>query len=295
MKPSILILSKVSLPGLNRYLPHWPELPEEKASIFITEDCPKSLPFGKPQAIVCMSISVLNAAQEACARWPGVPLFIYHWDAYSWVTESPRPGEYNYGRYRELMEEAVEIWTPSRATQDQLRQTWGLSSIVVYSAVPRWQDQAWCSARDQAYALCSLRRLPDRHVGWFERACAELDIPYVMMNHGLSQKNYQSMVLGARLLVSHYEEASTGGLTLLEAARFGIPSLVFDGPYNGAKEYLGEAARTFKNYWELKSRLADMYFHPYRVDGSFVSKFSDRNMALAILERIHANLGTTTG
>jgi len=284
----LLVCSSVSIPGAGRYIPEWRYLDpsDYRVEFNVTE--------GKPDAIVCMSISSMLHAECAVKRWPYVPLYVYHWDCYSWVWTRPRAGEYDYHRYGRLLQQAREVWVPSLCTGLQANQWWGITNWHrILCSVPWVWDCSGIS--DEGYILCPLRRLPDNWVDEFSEACQELGLPFVMTSHSRSFQAYQDLVARCRFLVSHYEEASTGGLTLLEAYRLGKPCLINGSDLNGAKDYFGDRAEYFicgdrKNF---RHKLKYLYHHPPLLPADHrewvEANFNDQRMLADILERIHAN------
>ncbi len=114
-----------------------------------------------------------------------------------------------------------------------------------------------------------------------------------MTNHDCTYQEYQDAVAGCRFLVSHYYEASTGGLTLLEAYYLGKPCLISDSPWMGGRDYLGDRATYFdyNNYSHFKIKLRQMA-HTETPSNSLQERewvtqsFSDERMVDDMLRRI---------
>lgn len=87
------------------------------------------------------------------------------------------------------------------------------------------------------------------------------------------------MIAGARLLVSAYHEASTGGLSLLEGYALGKPVLLSDSPYQGGRDYFGDRANYFHwgSYDDLKSELLCLYENPPRVNAVEARDWVEKN------------------
>lgn len=247
-----------------------------------------------PDAIVGMSISRMRDTWIAINRYPSVPFYAYMWDAYSWVWERPRAGEYDYREYGKLLGHAREIWVPSVCTGVRTKQWWGYENWrVVLSSVPYWD---WPDVGDDGYALCTLREIPDRCWGWFARACEELGIPYRMTQHQCSFAEYQRVVARCRFLCSPLEELSTGGLTLLEGYRLGKPCLLSDSPWHGGADYLGNRATYFdhRNYLDFRRALQEMHERPPAVPDDarhwVENRYNAGRMIEDMLARIQATL-----
>jgi hypothetical protein len=284
----LLIISKVSFPATNRYLPDWEQMRALGHTISFNTAT------SKPDAILCMSVSVMEETWVALAKWPRVSLFCYNWDCYSWVWIRPRATEYDYRRYGELLRHAVEIWVPSYCTGQQTSLWWSLFNWkVIPSACPTWD---YANVRDDGFALCPLRKLPDHWCDKFAEACNELSIPYKTPDHNLSYREYQDIVASCRFLVSHYQEASTGGLTLLEGYYLGKSVLLTDSEWNGAHNYFGDRATYFRHgdFDNFKYWLQRMYDNPRPVLADHrkwvEDNYNDQRMISDMLERINAHL-----
>ena len=247
-----------------------------------------------PNVIISMGVTVMEETFLALDLWPKVPLYCYNWDCYEWVWTRPRPGEYDYKRYGELLSRAREIWVPSHCTGVRTTQWWGLKNWhVVLSAVPYWDWEykevatgagTGDSLQDGGYAFCALREIPDQWWGVFEECCAELKIPYVCTKHERSYTEYQRAVAHCRFLVSPLYELSTGGLSLLEGYYLGKPCLLSDSEWHGGRDYLGGRAHYFKfpDKEDFKRQLLMLYSNQQPVEPDhkeWVEKnFSDQRM-----------------
>lgn len=283
---NLLIWATVPIADTNRSIPDWR----------IAEGIGHRVAFSTaglewtPDAIVCMSISRMREAEASADYWPHVPLFVYQWDAYEWVWLRPRPSEYDYNRWGNLLKRAREIWVPSNCAGHRTEEWWGLKNWrTILSSAPCWDHD---HVHDGGYALCTLREIPDPRWGWFERACDELAIKYYSSNHERTYTDYQDLVAGCRLLCSPLYELSTGGLTLLEGYRLGKPVLLSNSPYHGGADYMGERAWYFQHddFEQFKQELWRMYYDtpPARPDQRewVDAHFSDARMVHDMLNRI---------
>ncbi len=237
--------------------PTWQELRRLGHSVEI--DDPASLKSDKstaqgyaPDVIISMGITIMEQTLAAIRRWPGAKLYCYNWDVYEWVWTNPRreetpgtPGWLDYKAYGYLLHQAKEVWVPSDCTGRRTKQWYGLDNWVrVLSSCPWWEHD---NVRDDGYALCCLREIPDPWWGMFERCCTELGIPYRMTKHGLSEEEYRDAVAGCRFICAPLYELSTGGLSLMEAHYHGKPVLLSDSEWNGGRDYMGDRAWYFKH------------------------------------------------
>jgi hypothetical protein len=291
---NLLVCSKVSIPSRDRTLPGWEYLRSLGHQVVVKHP-DQVVPGERPDVIISMGVSVMAETFEAADRWPHVPLFCYNWDCYEYVWTNPRPGEYDFRRYGELLKRAAEVWVPSHCTGRRTTQWWGLTNWwVILSACPWWDPE---EVADDGYALCTLRVIPDPWVRVFEECCAEAGVPYLRTDHNLSLADYRRVVSRCRFLVNHYHEASTGGLTLLEGYYMGKPVLNSDSEWNGAADYFAgrEGVRTFRagDREDFKRQLLGMRDDPPRVPADardwVTEHFSDRRMVDDMMRRVYAH------
>lgn len=275
--------------------PVWRRVRSRDHTVYAGE--PKHCPF-VPDAIVSWGATLTDLTFESLVRWPTARLYCYNWDVYEWVWTRPRkeeqegtPGRIDYVRYGELLKRAREIWVPSNCTGRRTTQWYGLTNWTrILSAIPYWDHS---NVRDDGYALCCLREIPDPWWGTFERCCAELGIPYRSTRHECSEAKYRDAVAGCRFICAPLYELSTGGLSLMEAYYLGKPVLLSDSEWNGGRDYLGDRADYFRHGDEqnFKEQLMYVFGRGRRWDSDFkhyVARFSDERMADEILTRIEA-------
>lgn len=243
--------------------------------------------------IISMSISRLRETLRAIEVFPNVPLYCYNWDCYEWIWKQPR--NYDWDTYGKLLQNCREIWVPSICTGLRTTQWWDLKNWkVILSGCPIWDPEE--KPKDNGYALCCLRQIPDSWWGEFQAACGQLNIPCQMTTHSLSFPEYKKAVANCRFICSPLWELSTGGLSLLEAYRLGKPVLVSDSKWNGVRDYFGERANYFdsSNKEYLKGALHAMYHQTPPVEPDhkeWVEKnFSMERMARDIVTRLGETL-----
>lgn len=210
----------------------------------------------------------------------------YVWDLYEWAWENRRRGDfYDWRGYANYLKESDFILCPNEGTRKRIKEYTERDAHVVHTAITVKDNPR----PDGRYVLNPLREYPDPQWGWTKQICEDLDIPYVWSNHQYTQEEWEDLVAGATLLVCEYQEASTGGLTLIEGLWNGIPSIVYDGPYSGGKEYLREYAHLFTTYDELRTQIRHLWTHPREIDTdkarTFIEKeYSYKRMAQQIAE-----------
>jgi len=223
-----------------------------------------------------------------------IPTVYYNWDLYPWQYDGPNP---SWQRYARDMERATAILVPSESVRKRTEQFCKRDSTVVLAACNAFEAGPF----DGGWVVDVMRRYwGDPNSGAVKRACDELGIPCIETGANLPRHEFERAVAGARLLVSSYYEASTGGLTLLEGYRLGKRVLVSDSPYQGANDYFtGNRATTFRwnDFDHLKEKLSDCYRWPGQGGNSSMGEWVDANysdsafsqrMARALKEVIHA-------
>jgi hypothetical protein len=298
-----LIVSRISIPAKDRTLPCWTYLRDLGHTV--TVEHPSSVPtMCQPDVIISMGVTVMEETFMAIERFPNAPLFCMNWDVYHWIWKPGQEGkvqayhpvrgkEYDYVAYGHLLRQSRKVWVPSECTGRRTTQWYGLKNWeVILSACPFWDHP---NVRDDGYALCCLREIPDPWWSKFEQACEELGIPYKSTRHEVSYEEYQDAVAGCRFLCAPLYELSTGGLSLMEGYYLGKPVLISDSPWNGGRDYFKERATYFKHddFEDFKDVLRKMYdwyelyTHQREPQREYIAtNFSDRRMVDDMLRSI---------
>lgn len=257
---NILVCTKLSIPATKRYIPHWPDYRGEHEIRLNTWLCSHA---SDPDIILCMGVGAMVETYKALEQHPSAKLFVYNWDCYEWVWKNPRPGEYNYIRFGELCKKAEMVFTPSECTALRTKQWWGIDKVhTILSCCPKWDSTPNISNGD--YVLCCLREIPDKKWDQLEKACKETNLRLVMTKHEAHYEDYKDLIANCRFIVSHLDELSTGGLSLLEAYRIGKPVLLSDSHWHGGSDYFGHRAIYFRynDFEYLKYRLLQLHLAP---------------------------------
>jgi len=205
-----------------------------------------------------------------CRSFPHIKFITYVWDCYDWIWEHGRG--YDWKGYGELCQVSDEVWVPSQSQVLRLKQHWGIEKYDIVKCYAQYFDSD--NVRDDDYVCNPLREIPDNHLGWIEKACQELEIPY---QHGGRKKGetgrtwdeYKDFISGASFIVCPWYEASTGGMSLLEGYNLGKEVLICNSPYMGAKDYFGDRANYYEPiYNDFKRMLQILWSQRY----SFPSK-----------------------
>jgi hypothetical protein len=216
--------------------------------------------------IICWSISVLREGKMWRERLPHIPFIFYNWDMYHWIHEHPRG--YDWKGCADLMKRSTEVWVPSDEVRMRQVEYFDVQTPTrTIKSFARLFDSP-VPIEDKRFLINHMRGQPDKLMGKFEQACTELGIPYLSMEHGLGEREFQEKLATCTATVCPFYEASTGGLTAIEAHNLGKPVILSDSPYQGGKEYLGDRAIYFKSddYEDFKRVLKETYDNPPKLN-----------------------------
>lgn len=243
--------------------------------------------------IYVSTVTCVEQAYEAAKLFPHIPVIIYNWDQYSW--HKTQTG-YQWDKFNDLQKLALDIWTPSNAVNLRIEEFLGLGyKCHIIKSFARLFDYPKDQIIDKKYVFQVIRNYThDPNFYWAEQACEELNIPlYTNDNHHRSEEEFQKFIAESTLLMCHYDEASTGGLTLIEGYRLGKPVLVCDSPYVGAKDYFGDKAIYFErnNYEDFKNKLKNTFENPplYNILECevFTNQYNVSNMVKNMIDRFY--------
>lgn len=236
--------------------------------------------------ILGMSISQIENIEKAHKLFPNIPIVNYNWDLYEWHLKNPRPGEYDWMRYKEVLSWG-KIWVPSEVTKRRTKELFGLESEVIKTFATLYDYPV----KDGNYVLLPWREMPDECYGWAKQACEELRIPYKEPNKKLGWEDWKKTVAECTFIVSDHKEASTGSLSIVEAKYLGKPTLCNGSEYSAAKEYLWHNGEYFKTYDELKEKIQWMWENRKVIETKSVRKFLEREYSPETMaQRIHKKL-----
>jgi hypothetical protein len=183
-----------------------------------------------------------------------IKTIMYVWDMYPWT---------NYITGYDSLKEYNEIWVPSNEVILRLNEFYDIdpSKCKVIKSYAELFEADNIEVKNNNFVYHPVRKYNDPNYGFTERACEELNIPYVRSNHSLNYEEYKKTVLNCSFLVTEYMEASTGGLTLLEGYKHGKDILISNSIYQGAKDYFGHRAYYFKDgdFEDFKSKIKMLY------------------------------------
>jgi glycosyltransferase involved in cell wall biosynthesis len=215
----------------------------------------------------------------------------YNWDVYEWAYNNPGTSifPYDVNLYRYLLQKSKFVACPSWSVVYRNEEFFGIprENSVIVKSFARQITIDPATVRDDRFVYMPLRQIPDRNLGWFERACTELSIPYRISDKRLSEEDYADAIASCSFLVCPWYEASTGGLSLIEGMTVGKPVLFSDSKYMGAEDYLGEYAVKFKHddYGDFKSKISELWEDTpvVALDDSFIDQFKPEVMVSNLL------------
>lgn len=218
--------------------------------------------------IISIQMGGYNELLQLHRAYPHIPFITYVWDCYEWIWEYDR--NYDWRAYGEIVKISKQIWVPSSGQQLRVNQHWGvdLSKTRVIKAYARLFD--FNNTIDNGYVCNPLREIPDRHLGWIEKACDQLSIPYIHGGRkrgsiGKSWDEYKEFIAQSSFIVCPWYEASTGGMSLIEGYNLGKEILICNSPYMGAKDYFGDRANYFDpTYESLVESIKKMWDNRYK-------------------------------
>lgn len=231
-----------------------------------------------------------------------LPVYHYCWDLYPWQLAGESDAcwkNWLWHPYVDQLKTCAGIFVPGESTAKRIREIVGRDDAkVVKAPVKLWEPP--CEPFDGGYVMDVMRKYPDPNKSAVWDACKELGIRCIESGANLPWEEFKRTVAGARLLVSAYYEASTGGLTLLEGYALGKPVLLSNSPYNGAQEYFGPLGHYFQ--WDrpdsLRRWIADLYNTPpnYGKDETAGNKqwvestYNDQMFAFEIVSYLRSKL-----
>lgn len=253
----------------------------------ISYDCDQTTDF-----VLGWSVTMMYHTENIAKRFPKATLINYQWDIYGWVWTNPREDEYDYKRYGELLKRSAEVWCPSECTVKRTHEWFGpnVPCVTIKTAIPTYDSS---NIRDEGYVLNSLRRLPDKNLDLFEKACTELGLPFMSTDHQYELDKFIDIMAGCRFNCVPYHENSTGGLALIQTYYLGKPTLISNSPYQGGNEYIGDRAIQFQwdNYEDLKRKLVQTYENPPKVDIEEARRWINKKYSkLAMGKQMHERL-----
>lgn len=224
----------------------------------------------------------------------GLPVIQYISDLYECNVHGNEPGYWL--DYIQFIVKADRVLVPSLTTGKRVKEYSNKDSYVVKFPVHPW-DKITNYPDDLKFkglVVDVMRAYPDPNINMVSEACNQLGIPCLASRTSLPWDLFRYVVQNAKLLISTYKEASTGGLTLIEGLWHGIPSLCCNSPYNGVSEYMGHRGSYFEwnNLEDLKKRITDMLTNPPEMPSEelrrewITREYSDNTFAVRLSQHL---------
>lgn len=243
-----------------------------------------------------------EAALKQLEPYPHIKVIQYVWDLYPFQLEDwpdgVRAAPDLWAPYLAALPNAYDIWVPSDCTRSRVTEFVGRDSFVIKSSVRPFEAEI----TDGDYVLDCMRKYPDPNRYATSRACAVNGIKLITTLNDTPWEEYKRLVAGCRFIVSAQWEASTGGLSALEAHWFGKPVLLSDSPRHGGVDYFGDRAtyfnwdsyqsleRTIKKMWNASAR----YHNVAECRDWITENYSEAAMAKRMADRFRFLLGERT-
>jgi hypothetical protein len=228
-----------------------------------------------------------------------MPVIHYNWDLYPAMVRTNKT--YDWRGYIADLRKATVVLVPSQCTATRTMEFTNRGANVVLAPIDVWEIPNYADLGNgdetvpmpKSYVLDVMRDYPwDPHRHLAQEVCNLLKIPLVRTQTTTDWNRFRWLVANARVLLSCYDEASTGGLTLLEGYAHGVPCIVCDSPRHGAVDYFGDRATYFKHtepFNSLAWNLDQQWRYPSKHDAVehrqwVISTYSDRVFAQQLKE-----------
>mgnify|MGYP003634148162 CR=1 FL=1 len=246
-----------------------------------------------PDIIFGASISAQNLIGQFHLNMPNVPMVNYNWDVYEWAFNDWPSNifPYNLDQYSKLLQESAIVMCPSNSVVLRNKEFFQIpeDKSVIVKSFARQIGIDPATVRDDNFIYMPLRQIPDKNLGWFEKATTEMDIPTYISDKKLSEDDYKDKLASCTFIVCPWMEASTGGLSLIEGASAGKPVLFSNSPYMGANDYFGDKGFKFQwdSYPDFKASLGHLWNQRLKVEygQEFFDYYKPERMAEDMIAR----------
>lgn len=237
--------------------------------------------------LYCASVAKVRSALSLKRSFPDKLLVTYCWDYYKWVHDGQND-QFAWREYREFLKMCDLVLVPSDGQKLRLKELLGIDSVVCECSVNFYEHDT----KDGNYVLDPVRDYPEENLGWVEKACSELNIPYIHTEHGYTEEEFRKLVSECTFMTCAYREASTGGLTLMEGLYNGKMSLVSNSPYMGASNYIGDLGYYFQydDFQDLKRKIWFLWENRKTVPRDIARKHCSYFTHDAFISRIKKNI-----
>jgi hypothetical protein len=234
-------------------------------------------------------LSQLPHIREISDLHPSKKVILYVWDLYPWTQYAK---DYDWINAKEI----VEIWVPSQEVSLRLNEIYNVpaSKTKVVKCYAEFFEDTNNVSSNRDYVYHFARDYKDPNFEFTNKACDDLNIPYIRSTHNLDFEEYKNTVLKSSFLVTEYMEASTGGLTLIEGYYHGKNILISDSIYQGARDYFGDRAYYFKDgdIEDFKAKVKMLWELKEDVDLKDRRQFCQQYTIESMMDRILKNLNS---
>lgn len=240
MKISLIYPERGVYTGNKNWMYYLGKSLEEKCEVLHNE-------YGDVDFILGMSIAEIRKLKTA----PNIPLILYNWDMHPDLQSEV--GKWDECGWDILMERAVEVWTQSHYHAELAEKLSGIRHYVMPMGALDFEMEG-LEPKDKGYALMASRRVPYKRFDLFERACKEINMPFVSRHPNYDdRKEYLEVLAGAKCVVIASDEEANTPMSGYEGAFLGKPLILRDHPV--FREEWEECATYFNDLDELKKAL----------------------------------------
>ena len=192
----------------------------------------------------------------------------YIWDHYSWYLRGYNEAGMHTGyleldvpRLNRTLEKCDWVLCPNEGTARMLSM-YSKPKAKPIKILPFTRFFEPENIPDKNYvALCARPYPIDFSDSWAVKALKELEIPYIYNHENIDffvkKENFKQLLTSCTFIMDTKFEASTNGMSLVEAYNLGKPVLIPNSPFAGGNEMFGERAYTYKwdSYEDLKEKI----------------------------------------
>jgi hypothetical protein len=192
------------------------------------------------------------------------PTFIFIWDFYF---ENRQQDDSLVARLLKPYKDYITIMCPNAGSKLCL-ESFGFTNVhCVRTFAQYFEGRSVCNRH---YVCFAQRQYPwDMTAEWGIRACTELNIPYMCnRDKRWTFEQYKDILSGCSFIATTNNEASTGGMSLLEAYNLGKPVLFPNSVTQGANDIFQDRGYRyqFDSYDDLCYEISQLWMNPPDTD-----------------------------
>ena len=219
----------------------------------------------------------------------------YIWDFYTWslgwnsAGVKHEGGSFDWARLYPVLKKCKHVLCPNFGTQQNLYR-FDIDAKIVLPFTRFWDEH---KIEDNNYVAVACRPYAiDPTDEWLIEALKSVGIPYVATYENEKDfddpYNFQKLITNCSFIASAKFEASTGGMSLVEAYNCGKPVLISNSMMNGANDIFGDRAFKFQygDFKNLQACLLHLWNNRPKLELEDCRNFCKNFTADAMAERI---------